>query len=93
MNSNTRNNVKKYNGKLNVIGERVKEYRKINKLSLSDLSNSLQLLGIDLPKPSLQNIENGKRIIKEYEFYAICKVLNVSMEEMLKDFIAELQDE
>jgi len=93
MNSNSRNNVKKYNGKLNVIGERVKEYRKMNKLSLADLSNSLQLLGIDLPKPSLQNIENGKRIIKEYEFYAICQVLNVSMEDMLKDFIAELQDE
>ena len=90
---NIRNNVKKYNGKLNVIGEKVKEYRKINKLFLSDLSNSLQLLGIDLPKPSLQNIKNGKRIIKEYEFYTICKVLNVSMEEMLKDFISELQDE
>lgn len=93
MDINSKNNVKKYNGKLNVIGQKVKEYRKSNQLSLSDLSNALQLLGIDLPKPSLQNIENGKRIIKEYEFYAICKVLNVSMEEMLIDFITELQDE
>ena len=55
--------------------------------TLEKLSNKLQLLGIDIPKPSLQNIENGKRIVKEYEFYGLCKVLDVSMEEMLKDFI------
>ena len=90
MNKNVKYNVKKYNGKLNVIGSKIKKYRESNNLSLSALSNSLQLLGIDIPKPSLQNIENGKRIVKEYEFYAICKVLNISMEEMLEDFIREL---
>lgn len=84
-------NVKKYNGKLNVIGKSIQKYRKSAKLSLTELSNKLQLLGLDIPKPSLQNIENGKRIVKEYEFYGLCKVLNISMEEMLKDFIKELE--
>lgn len=87
----TKFNVKKYNGQLNIIGNNLRACREAKKLSLSKLSNELQLLGIDIPKPSLQNIENGKRIVKEYEFYAICKVLNVSMEEMLKDFIKELE--
>ena len=82
--------IKYSNEKLNTIGNKVKIYRENNNWSLSDLSNKLMLLGVDIPKPSLQNIENGKRIVKEYEFYALCKVFNISMEEMLKDFIKEL---
>lgn len=85
------NKIIKYNDKLNVISKNVKKYRMQNKMSLAELSNRLQLLGIDIPKSSLQNIEAGKRIVKEYEFYAICKVFNISMEEMLYEFIKELQ--
>lgn len=81
----------KYNEKLNVIGGKIRKYRENNKWSLTDLSNKLMLLGIDIPKSSLQNIEMGKRVVKEYEFYALCKVFNVSMEEMLKDFIKKLR--
>lgn len=81
----------RYDDKLNVIGSKVRKYRENNKWSLTDLSNKLMLLGIDIPKSSLQNIEMGKRIVKEYEFYALCKVFNVSMEEMLKDFIKNLR--
>ena len=86
-----RNNVKRYNNKLNVISDNLRTYRENANLSLDKLSDKLQLMGIDIPKPSLQNIENGKRIVKEYEFYAICKVLNISMEDMLKDFIKEIE--
>lgn len=85
------NKIIKYNDKLNVISETVKKHRIKNKMSLAELSNRLQLLGIDIPKSSLQNIESGKRIVKEYEFYAICKVFNISMEEMLCEFIKELE--
>lgn len=81
----------KYNGKLNVIGENVRRFREAEKLSLTQLSNKLLLLGIDIPKSSLQNIEMGKRVVKEYEFYALCKVFNISMEDMLRDFIKELE--
>ena len=51
------NKIIKYNGKLNVIGKNIKKYREVNKLSLSQLSNKLLLLGIDIPKSSIQNIE------------------------------------
>lgn len=83
-------NTYKYNGKLNVISGNIKKYRIENKMSLSQLSNKLQLLGIDISKSSLQNIEAGKRVVREYEFYALCKIFNITMEEMLKDFIKEL---
>ena len=90
MKLNKKYNVKRYNGKLNVIGQNLRKYREDKELSLAKLSDKLQLLGVDIPKSSLQNIENGKRIVKEYEFYALCKILDVSMEEMLEKFIKEL---
>lgn len=85
------NKIIKYNDKLNVIGDKIRKYREKEKLSLSQMSNKLMLMGIDIPKSSLQNIEKGKRVVKEYEFYALCKFFNVTMEEMLKDFIKELK--
>lgn len=84
-------NITKYNDNLNVIGSKIKYYREINNLSLSQLSDKLQLLGIDIPKNSLQRIEKGKRIIKEYELAGLSKVLKVSTDELLKDFIKELE--
>lgn len=85
------NKIIKYNDKLNIIGDKVRKYREKEKLSLSQMSDKLMLMGIDIPKSSLQNIEKGKRVVKEYEFYALCKFFNVTMEEMLKDFIKELK--
>ncbi len=85
------NKIIKYNDKLNVIGDKIRNYREKEKLSLSQMSDKLMLMGIDIPKSSLQNIEKGKRVVKEYEFYALCKFFNVTMEEMLKDFIKELK--
>lgn len=86
------NKIIKYNGKLNVIGDKVRKYRESRNWSLTKLSDELMLnTGIDIRKSSLQFIETGKRVVKEYEFYALCKVFNVSMEEMLKDFINEIK--
>ena len=71
------NKIIKYNNKLNIIGDKVRKYREKEKLSLSQMSDKLMLMGIDIPKSSLQNIEKGKRVVKEYEFYALCKFFNV----------------
>lgn len=85
------NNSVKYNDKLNVIGEKLKYYRELNRLSQAQVSNKLQLIGIDIPKNSLQRLENGKRILRDYELAGFSKVFNVSIDEMLKDFIKELE--
>ena len=85
------NNSVKYNDKLNVIGEKLKYYRELNKLSQAQVSNKLQLIGIDIPKNSLQRLENGKRILRDYELAGFSKIFNVSIDEMLKDFIKELE--
>ncbi len=85
------NRIIKYDGKLNVIGDKVKLLRQQNNWSLSVLSDKLMLLGLDIPKSSINNIEKGKRVVREYEFYALCKVFNVSMNEMLNTFIENLK--
>ena len=87
------NNIKKYNGQLNVVGNKIKFYRKSKNISLVTLSNKLMLLGIDIPKNSLQRLENGKRIIKEYELVAIAKILDVPIDLLVKDFIKELEEQ
>ena len=85
------NKMIKFNGKLNIVGPKIRKYRESQNLSLSQLSNQLQLMGIDIPKSSLYNIEIGKRVIKEFEFAALCKFFKIPMEEMLKEFLQELE--
>lgn len=83
-------NTIKYNGKLNAVGSRIKEYRKKAKMTQKELSEKLQLYGIDLNKNSLQKIEKGDRIIKEYELAVFCEILNVSPDVMLEGCIDNL---
>lgn len=83
----------KYNNQLNVSCKKIKELRLKNNLSLSGLSTKLALMGIDIPKPSLHKLEKGNRIIKDYELYALSIVFNVSIEDLLGDFISEFKND
>ena len=83
-------NFKRYNGRLNMVGSKIKFHRESKEMSLVELSNALMLLGIDIPKNSLQRLESGKRTLKDYELAAICKVLKLSADDILSDFIKEL---
>ncbi len=83
---------RKYNGKSNIIGEQLKILRKSKKLSQSDLSNKLMLLGIDINPDSIYKIEKGRRIIKDFELSAICLILDISETDLLTDFRNELKN-
>ncbi len=83
----------KYNNKLNVSSNKIKELRTKNHLSLSGLSTKLALMGIDIPKPSLHKLETGKRVLKDYELYALSHIFKVPIEELLDEFITELKNE
>lgn len=84
------NNSTKYNGKLNVIGKKIKYYREKGNLSQQGLVNKLQLVGVDIPKNSLQRIEKGNRIIKDYELAGFAKVFKISADTLLEDFMQDL---
>ena len=74
-----KNNIR-YGEKLNVIGPLIRKYREQSNLSQSELSNKLLLIGIDIPKNSIQRLECGDRIIKDYELAGISKVLSISID-------------
>lgn len=76
----------KYNGKLNILGDIIKEYRLKSDLSLEKLSDKLQLLGINLPSASIYKIENNKRSIKDYELAGLSEILGFSIDTALTDF-------
>lgn len=77
--------ISKYNGKINVTGRLLKEYRQKNNLSYEQLSAKLDLMGINIHKQSLYDIENNKRTVKDYELYGLAYILNIDVNELLKD--------
>ena len=77
--------IKKFNGKSIVIGKNIKKYRNIRGFSQRDLSNKLALLGIDIYPSDVSDIENEKLLIKDFEIVAICKVLNISYDELFEN--------
>lgn len=83
----------KYNDKLNVSSNKIRELRMKNNLSLSGLSIKLALIGIDISKPSLHKLETGQRVLKDYELFGLSYVFKVPIEEVLDDFITELKKE
>ena len=83
----------KYNDHLNVSSNKIKELRIKNNLSLSALSTKLALIGVDIPKQSLYKIETGNRIVKDFELYALAYIFKVPMEDLLVDFINEINKE
>ena len=53
-------------------------------MSQRALADKMQLFGIDLDKNAIQRIECGKRFITDIELLAFSKVLNTSLENLLK---------
>lgn len=70
-------------GKSNIIGERLKEYRKQNKITQEDLSARLQLRGFTLDRTAISKIERGERFVPDYEVVAIAKSLKVGVKWLL----------
>jgi len=72
----------KYKMKANISGQLICEARQKNNLSLEKLSNKLQLIGITLYPNDLFLIEKEQRIVKDFELMAICKTLNIDLEDI-----------
>lgn len=53
-------------------------------LSQADITKDLNLMGINMHKNDIGRIEANERTVKDYELYGIAKVLQVSMNELLK---------
>ena len=70
----------------NIAGKNIAKIRKeiTPVMSQRALAGKMQLFGIDLDKNAIQRIECGKRFITDIELSAFPKVLNTSLENLLK---------
>ncbi len=73
-----------FNGNANVVSKIITTKRTEKNLSYSELSNKLALLGITLYKSDLFMIENNKRLVRDFELIAICEVLEIKFQDLLK---------
>lgn len=84
--SQTRNKYKALHGKLNVTGENINRIRLEQNISAQQLSDKLIMIGLDIHRQAIYDIESGKRTVADYELCAIAEMLNVSADILLKDF-------
>ncbi len=77
--------IKKLNGKANVLGKNVKKYRELRELSQRELSDKIALLGVDIYHSDISLIENNKLLLKDFEIVAICRVLDISYNQLFED--------
>jgi len=77
--------IMKYNGNMNVISRLLKEYRTKQGLSYEQLSVKLSLIGINIHKQNLYDIEKNNRTVKDYELFGLAYVLNIDINELFKD--------
>ena len=82
---------KKFENNLNVISKNMREIRLDKNISLAKLSDKLMLMGIDISKQSLYRIERNERSVRDYELSGIALALDISTDELLKDFRESLR--
>lgn len=70
-------------GKKNLCGKKVKEARRRQKITQSDLAARLQIEGIIIERDSVSRIEIGTRFVADYELPVLAKCLNVSVNWLL----------
>lgn len=71
--------------KCNLVGEKVKYYRKKKKYSQKVLSEKLEVMAIYVCRGSISRIEDGSRTVTDIELYGLSKILEVPMENLFPD--------
>ena len=66
-----------YEGRRNISGERVRMKRLSMRLSQAALAAKVQTEGVVLEQDAISRIENGKRLITDYELKYFTDVLNI----------------
>lgn len=67
---------------MNLIGNNVRKYRKLRKMSQQKLSDKLELMGVYVCRGSVSRIEDKTRTVTDIELFAIAEVLNVEIKDL-----------
>lgn len=75
---------KNADGSLNICGKHVRALRRAQRLSQRALADQLQILGMDVSKNAVQQIESGMRFVTDIELKVIAKFFAVSSDALLE---------
>lgn len=84
--ANTRNPYKELDGKLNITGNIIHKIRLEKGLSAQQLSDKLIIIGLDIHRQAIYDIESGKRTVSDYELGAIAEMLDTDSNTLLKKY-------
>ena len=74
----------RHNGRNNIAGIKVAQIRKGLRISQRELSDRLQLIGLDIDKNAVQRIESGQRLITDIEIGFLAKALGTTVTDLLE---------
>lgn len=74
---------KNSDGTLNICGKMVAKLRKESNMSQRALADKLQLLGVDLNKNAIQQIECGQRFVTDIELKTLAAYFKTTTDQML----------
>ena len=78
-------------GSKNVIHAQLRRYRELRKLTQDQVAAKLQVMGVNIDQQALSRIEHNQRMVTDYELACLCKVLQVSPQDLLADFYNTLE--
>lgn len=81
--------IKLSNRKRNIVGGLVVSLRKSIRISQNELAGRLQLLGWDVHKNAISQIEQGTRSATDIELCLLAEALSVSAPKLLHDALAK----
>lgn len=77
--------IRKLNNNVNIVGSNIKKFREQKELSQPDLCRKMQLIGVNMFIADIYEIENNKRLVKDFEIKAFCMALGVTFEQLFDD--------
>ncbi|MCI9246302.1 MAG: helix-turn-helix transcriptional regulator [Clostridia bacterium] len=77
--------IRKLNNNVNIVGTNVKKYRELQNLSQENLCREMQLLGVTMYIADIYEIENNKRLVKDFEAKAFSLVFKISLDDLYEN--------
>lgn len=71
-------------GRNNIAGIKVAELRKGLRISQRELSDRLNVIGLNIDKNAVQRMESGQRFITDIEIISLAKIFGITVEELLR---------
>ena len=68
----------------NIAGLKVAELRKGLRISQRELSDRLNVIGLNIDKNAVQRMESGQRFITDIEIISLAKIFGITVEELLR---------